>query len=239
MSVRRGLAALLERVPCLGFLACALRAGLVAPALGAGLLGLAAPARAQGLALGFSADPVLAAGNAAVDSVWIPRAVAERASIVRVNVYWSQVAPLVPPAGFTPADPASPGYDWTATDTAVRDLTAHRLQVLLTISSAPVWAEGAGAHAGAQPGSWRPDPAALADFSMAAARRYDGRFPDPLRPGAVLPRVRYWQPWNEPNLSLYLAPQWTRSDSGWAPASPGIYRQLLNAFRNTRPHRGR
>ena len=28
----------------------------------------------------------------------------------------------------------------------------------------------------------------------------------------------------------YLSPQWTRVASGWAPASPTIYRQLLNAF---------
>jgi hypothetical protein len=42
--------------------------------------------------------------------------------------------------------------------------------------------------------------------------------------------VRYWQPWNEPNLSYYLTPQWTRTGSSWAPTSPGIYRGLLNAF---------
>jgi hypothetical protein len=63
-----------------------------------------------------------------------------------------------------------------------------------------------------------------------AAVRYDGRFPDPLKPGAFLPRVRYWQPWNEPNLSYYLSPQWTRTGGRWAPASAGIYRGLLNAF---------
>ena len=48
-------------------------------------------------------------------------------------------------------------------------------------------------------------------------------------PGAFLPRVRYWQPWNEPNLSYYLAPQWTRAGGRWVAASPVIYRGLLNA----------
>ena len=201
----------------------------LALALCAGGLVTAHSAQAQGLRLGFSADPVLAAGNAADDSVWIPRAVVEGASMVRVNVYWSQVAPATPPPGFTPADPASPGYDWTAVDTAVRDLTGHGLQVLLTISSAPTWAEAGGAPPGTQPGAWKPDATQLTSFATAAALRYDGRFPDPLRPGALLPRVRYWEPWNEPNLSLYLAPQWTRAGSGWAPASPDMYRQLLNA----------
>ena len=83
---------------------------------------------------------------------------------------------------------------------------------------------------GTTPGSWRPDPTQFASFATAAALRYDGRFPDPLHPGAFLPRVRYWQPWNEPNLAIYLSPQWTSTSAGWAPASPVIYRQLLNAF---------
>ena len=39
--------------------------------------------------------------------------------------------------------------------------------------------------------------------------------------------MRDWEAWNEPNLSTYLTPQWTASKH---PASPGIYRTLLNAF---------
>jgi hypothetical protein len=102
--------------------------------------------------------------------------------------------------------------------------------VLLNITGAPTWAEGPSPPADASPGSWRPDPAQFASFATAAALRYDGHFPDSLQPGALLPRVRYWQPWNEPNLSLYLSPQWTPSGRGWAAASPAIYRRLLNAF---------
>jgi hypothetical protein len=71
---------------------------------------------------------------------------------------------------------------------------------------------------------------AFGRFAQALARRYSGAYPDPLRPGAVLPRVRYWQAWNEPNLSIYLAPQWVRHGHGFAPASPGIYRSMLGAF---------
>jgi hypothetical protein len=190
----------------------------------------AARASAQGLTTGFSADPALTDGTPEAGTVWIPRAVDEGASIVRVNVIWSQVAPLVRPASFAPADPSSPGYDWSAVDATVRTLSGQGLQVLLNITGAPTWAEGSSPPAGISPGSWRPDPAQFASFATAAALRYDGAFPDPLQPGALLPRVRYWQPWNEPNLSLYLSPQWTASQHGWQPASPGIYRQLLNAF---------
>lgn len=189
-----------------------------------------ADAGAQGLITGFSADPALTGGTPSAAAVWIPRAAAEGASIVRVNLVWSKVAPAVRPPSFDSADPSSPGYDWTVIDAAVRALAGHGLQVLLNVTGAPRWAEGASPPANAAPGSWRPDAAEFASFAAAAALRYDGRFPDPSNPGAFLPRIRYWQAWNEPNLSLYLSPQWTRSGSRWIPASPTIYRRLLNAF---------
>ncbi len=185
---------------------------------------------AQGLTMGFSADPALTANTPAAGSEWIPRAVSEGASIVRVNVVWSKVAPTVRPPSFAPADPSSPGYDWSAVDATVRALAGQGLQVLLNVTGAPTWAEGTSPPTDATPGTWRPDPTQFASFATAAALRYDGHFPDPLQPGAFLPRVRYWQPWNEPNLSLYLAPQWTRSGKRWVATSPAIYRGLLDAF---------
>ena len=194
-------------------------------------LGAHAPAaHASGLTIGFSADPALTSQDPASGTVWIPRAVAEGASIVRVNLTWSKVAPVVRPPSFDPSDPSSPGYNWTAIDATVRGLASHGLQVLLNVTGAPAWAEGASPPPNTAPGSWRPDPAQFASFATAAALRYDGSFPDPVLPGAFLPRVRYWQPWNEPNLSLYLSPQWTSTPGGWAPASPAAYRGLLNAF---------
>ena len=63
---------------------------------------------------------------------------------------------------------------------------------------------------------------------QAAARRYSGTFPDPHRPGAALPRVRYWQPWNEPNLPTFISPQWTGRRLRARPASPAWYRRMLN-----------
>ena len=64
-----------------------------------------------------------------------------------------------------------------------------------------------------------PSPADLAAFATAAARRYSGKFEG-------LPRVRYWQGLNEPNLSLYFNPQF----SAGKPVSPGLYRTLINRF---------
>jgi hypothetical protein len=207
-------------------------AALVAVLLTGVLLAGVSPssAKALGLTTGFFGDPVLAGGTAATRAVWIPRAVAVGAEMVRVNVFWSQVAPPVRPPGFAPANPSSLGYDWTPIDAAVRDLTSHGVRVLMGIYNAPVWAEGAGQPAGGLPGTWRPDPSQYGDFAAAAALRYDGHFPDPMRAGAFLPHVRDWQAWNEPNLDTYLAPQWVAAGRGWAPASPAIYGRLLNAF---------
>jgi hypothetical protein len=64
-----------------------------------------------------------------------------------------------------------------------------------------------------------PSPVDLGQFAKAAASRYSGSFPN-------LPRVRYWQVWNEPNLTLYLTPQL----SGSTPVSPGWYRDMVNRF---------
>ena len=86
------------------------------------------------LTVGFSADPVLTQDSAATRAVWIRRAVDERAGIVRVNVIWSEVAPLARSAGFAPADPSSAGYDWASTDAAVRALSSRGLKVLLNIT---------------------------------------------------------------------------------------------------------
>jgi len=196
------------------------------------LLGGASASQAKVLSLttGFFGDPDLTGAGAANRALWIPRAVAEGAGMVRVNMFWSSVAPVTRPPGFVPSNPSSPGYNWTGTDAAVRDLTSHGLRVLVDTYVAPTWAEGASPPAGTQPGSWRPDPTQFAAFARAAALRYSGHFPDPLQPGAFLPRVSYWQAWNEPNLSIYLAPQWSGAGASVAPASPTIYGQLLNAF---------
>jgi hypothetical protein len=183
----------------------------------------AARASGGGLMLGFNSIPT--------DSVWLGRSVAEGANVIRVGVQWADVAPSRRPAGFNPSDPSSPGYDWSSIDSQVRAISGQGLQVLLIITEAPSWAQAPHRPSNAPEGTWKPNPAQVAQFAKAAARRYDGRFPDPVQPGAALPRVRYWQAWNEPNLDQYLTPQWTPTHNGnFAAASPNVYRPLLNAF---------
>jgi len=192
----------------------------------------AAPAAdaVRGLTTGFGGDPSLTDGSGLAAHRWIPDAVDEGAQVVRFNVLWSAVAPARRPKGFDASDPNSRGYNWTGVDAGVRQLAAQGRTVLFTISMAPRWAEGPHPGRFAQAGTWEPSTAAFGAFAKAAATRYDGHFPDPLHRGAFLPRVDHWQGWNEPNLAYYLDPQWRRVGSQWVPASPEMFRGLMNAF---------
>jgi hypothetical protein len=195
------------------------------------MLGLAHGAHAYGgLTTGFSSDVKLTGGTPGAQSEWIGRAVVEGAGLVRVNVPWLLVAPVKRPARFNPSKPGSAGYQWASIDTTVRDLSARGLTVLLTLYGAPTWAEGPGRPSTAGAGTWRPNATQFGAFARAAARRYSGHYPDPTDLRRFLPRVRYWQAWNEPNLDFYLAPQWQRIGAGYVAVSPVVYRSLLNAF---------
>ena len=189
-----------------------------------------AAAGAGALTLGFNSDPALVNPPTAANSFLINRGIAAGAGIVRVNVWWSSVAPVRRPHRFHAGDPSSRGYRWGPVDTLVRRLAQQRLEVLINVSFAPRWAEGPHRPRNARPGTWKPDPIQFALFARAAARRYDGRFPAPDARGRKLPRVRYWQAWNEPNLDYYLAPQWTRTRRGFAATSVDTYRRMLNGF---------
>lgn len=189
----------------------------------------AAARQPPGLATGFT-EPEFQSPVASVRARWLSRAAEEHASIVRLNIAWSQVAPVRPPSEAVAGDPSWSGYDWAVIDGSVSEAVAHGLRVQLTVAGAtPAWAEGRARPRWAPRGSWRPDVKAYAAFARAAALRYSGSYTPPGA-RAPLPRVRYWQAWNEPNLSIYLTPQWHRLRHGWAPASPAVYRALLDAL---------
>jgi hypothetical protein len=183
----------------------------------------ALPARAETFTTGIT-DPVY---GSAARGAWLDRTVAAGAQFVLLPVVWGPYSPQ-PAAGTDPSDPANPAYDFGALDATVRAATARGLTVVLDVEGgAPEWAEGSGRLAAADPGSWWPNSVAYADFARAVARRYSGGF----NPGTgVLPRVRYYQAWAEPNLPFHLTPQWVRADGRWIAESPIIYRSLLNAF---------
>jgi hypothetical protein len=195
---------------------------LVLLALLAVSIARAGGAQAQPFSLGFY-DTVFAGPHAAT---WLHRAASAGADVVEINIGW--VAPDTPtkPAGFNALDPDSPYYDFSAADAAVKAATADGLRVILEFTGAPSWAEGADMPASASPGTWKPNDDDIEQYAVALATRYSGHFPDPGEPGRALPRVWAFLLWNEPNLPLYLAPQFVNGHA----VSPVLYRGMLNAF---------
>lgn len=117
------------------------------------------------------------------------------ARLIRLVVSWRLAEPSRPSRGIVPANPNASSYHWSELDRLVRGAVANGLEPMIDISDPPAWAQ---APPGASTRS--PDPGKLGLFAHAAALRYDG-----LRPG--LPRVRYWEVWNEPNSRYFLLPQ--------------------------------
>jgi hypothetical protein len=142
------------------------------------------------------------------------------AQLVQTPVRWSEVAPTNQPASWQPEDPGDPHYDWDRTDRWVVAAVRDGLTPVLQIRSAPSWVQRCPPALISGGAPCNPDPAALAAFATAAARRYSGQF-------GGLPRVQYWQGMNEPNLSLFFNPQF---DENGKPVSPFLYRALINSF---------
>lgn len=191
------------------------------------------PNGAQALELGFSDISVPTGMSPEETATAFGNARGAGASTWRLKVAWSSVAPNRPPTRVSAADPSWAGYRWGDLDQRLRAVVAAGLKPLPFVIGAPSWAEGAGrppASRTVPQGVWRPSPTALGDFAVALAKRYSGRFPDPSDPARALPAVSRWQVWNEPNLSVDLAPQWVRKGGRWTPESPRLYRSLLNAF---------
>jgi hypothetical protein len=184
-----------------------------------------APAQAAGrLSIGFL-DGIFSV-DGPERSQWMARAAESGSDILRIDVGWVAPHTATRPPGFNGRDPADRGYDFEHADAAIVDAASRGLRVLASFTGAPAWAEGGGRPTDASPGSWKPDPAALEEYGAALAARYSGSFPDPARPGQMLPRVDAFQPWNEPNLDKYLSPQW----SGGRTFAPAHYRRMLSAF---------
>jgi len=188
------------------------------------LLGTSNANAARGLSLGFL-DSVYTADPAERDA-WLDRTAAVNATILRIEIGWPAPDTATKPAGFNARNPADPHYDFSRADASIVAARARGLQVLASFSRAPRWVDGSGRPASVTPGTWKPSPSALEDYGAALARRYSGSFPDPARPGRMLPKVEAFQVWNEPNLNVYLNPQW----KGKRAESPRLYRRMLTGF---------
>jgi hypothetical protein len=165
------------------------------------LAGLAAQTAtpARGLMKGIYDEPEVLYGN----PEWtFPMLRTLKADVLRVNLYWGgnkiAVADTKPARATDPGDPA---YEWEPYDRAVLYATQYRIQVLFSIVGTPKWANG-GKSFNYAPKKMRD----LRNFAFAAARRYGGSYVR-VEDRRLLPRVRFWLAWNEPNNPVFLRPQ--------------------------------
>jgi hypothetical protein len=156
------------------------------------------------------------------------------AGVVRVTLAWNTVAPTQRPPGFNPVLPASyPAGNWAIYDQIVRDAHADGIAVDFSLTGpAPLWATGSGQPSPGNYGEWKPSATAFGQFVEAVATRYSGSYDptlDAIAHGDAndLPRVSFWELWNEPNFGEDLAPQAVNGST--VPSAPPAYRGLLDA----------
>ena len=136
----------------------------------------------------------------------------------RIAMDWTQIAPTRPD---DPENPADPAYDWARHDAIIGGLRDRGIGTMVTLHGTPVWASASG--------KWNAAPrtADAASFAAAVAKRYSGTF---LKAGAgVLPAIKSLSVRNEPNISLFNAPQCRRVGRRWVPEAPRAYAALLKA----------
>jgi aryl-phospho-beta-D-glucosidase BglC (GH1 family) len=181
------------------FLACLLVAGAAASSASA----------ADHMWMGFQDDPALRWRSDR--SEMFDRAQQLNSSVVRTTVYWSKAAPKRPANAKNPFDRA---YNFSDLDEFVRNAATRGIAVMLTIWGTPKWANG-GKSTNVAPTRMTD----LTSFARAVANRYDGKH-------AGLPAVQFFGVWNEPNLGLFLSPQYDKKGN---PVSPFIYARLYRA----------
>jgi Glycosyl hydrolase catalytic core len=142
---------------------------------------------------------------------------------VRLNLYWGGrfgVAKRRPAHATNPADPA---YNWDLYDRTVDYAAQDGVHVLFSIYGTPTWANG-GKGANVPP----TNATDLRNFAVAAAKRYGGAYMGP--DGRILPAVKEWLAWNEPNNPIFLVPQYKKTAKGWTIQSAVNYAKICNAI---------
>lgn len=148
-----------------------------------------------------------------------------------------------------PQDIYDPAYRQSlgTLDMAVRAAVRNGLEPILMAEGTPRWAESPGRAAALKrcpkrrkirgrwvlpgcmerdfPSAWYPDLQVIRYIGSVLARRYDGNHNNHLTKD-LLPRVTYFQAWNEPNLSPHLLPQRARGRL----VAAKLYKNLVTAF---------
>ena len=139
----------------------------------------------------------------------IADAAAAGASVLRTTASWPEIAPKRPADA---SDGNDPQYRLGDLDELVANAALNGMRVMININGTPKWANG-----GKTPNHMPKRLSDLTTFARMLAGRYDGRHGH----GSV----RLWSVWNEPNLQLFLTPQF----SGRKIVSPANYAKLYKA----------
>lgn len=183
------------------------------------MAGAALPAIGMGAAIGLQDDRMAAAPASEIPGR-IEMLKATGTQVARLDLFWATAAPTRPANGASQADPA---YNWTWADTTLCGLVKAGIQPLVTVWNAPAWATGG--KQGINGVVWNSkaptNPQDFANFMSALATRYNG---STQIPGQGTCLVKFYEIWNEPNLQIYLYPQY----QGKKPVSPSKYVQMAN-----------
>jgi hypothetical protein len=144
---------------------------------------------------------------------------------IRENVYWGGPYGVAQKRPAHPRDPNDPAYHWEIYDRTVDYAQQYGIHVLFSIYATPSWESGVPSKNVAPK-----NPTDLRDFAYAAAKRYSGTFMD--EDGKIIPAVKEWTAWNEPNNPTFLSPQFKRVGGKWVIQSAINYAKICNAVYN-------
>jgi hypothetical protein len=131
------------------------------------------------------------------------------ASVIHTTASWPTIAPTRPA---TPSDGDDPAYKLADLDELVFTAGLHSLRVMINVTGTPKWANGNKA-----PNRLPKRLSDLTTFTKMLAARYNGH--------SGHGTVALWSVWNEPNIELFLAPQY----SGKKIVGPANYAKLYKA----------
>jgi hypothetical protein len=144
---------------------------------------------------------------------------------VRLNLYWGGTYGVARTRPKNATNPNDPAYKWFLYDRTVNYAAQAGVHVLFSVYGTPSWANGGKGM------NVAPTRAVdLRNFALAAARRYGGAWPGD--DGRILPAVKEWLAWNEPNNPIFLTPQYKKTSAGWAIQSAADYARICNAVYN-------
>src|SRR5262249_35002193 len=139
----------------------------------------------------------------------LDRAQASGASVIHTTASWPVIAPTKPA---TPANGDDPTYRLGDLDDLVWQAGLHGMRVMINITGTPKWANG-----GKAPNVMPKKLSDLTTFARMLATRYNGNNGH----GSV----SLYSVWNEPNLQLFLTPQF----SGKKIVGPANYAKLYKS----------